>query len=162
MFLLDFHLSDFHLSDFRNSLVAAMNCYKKKQCLCCWWWWWWLCQVFLLSKVEGWAFFFAPKVASCRRLQLDCNSIVLIILLQLGLFVGRMSSSNPGHPEFSSSLPRSHRLAPRVWCRCQREANQIHPRINHPCATAAWVRLFMALVKEALVKEALVCSRGNM
>ena len=29
MFLLDFHLSDFHLSDFRNSLVAAMNCYKK-------------------------------------------------------------------------------------------------------------------------------------
>ena len=29
---------------------------------------------------------------------------------------------------------------------------------NHPCATAAWVKLFMALVKEALVKEALtVC-----
>ena len=74
MFLLDFHLSDLHLSDFRNSLVAAMNCYKK-QCLCCWWWWWWLCQVFLLSKVEGWAFFF--RTQSCilqkiaTRLQLN-------------------------------------------------------------------------------------------
>lgn len=27
----------------------------------------------------------------------------------------------------------------RVWCRCQREANQIHPRTDHSCATAEWV-----------------------
>lgn len=68
MFLLDFHLSDFHLSDFRNSLVAAMNRYKKTMPV--------LLVVVVavpgvLSKGEGWAFFFAPKVASCRRLQLN-------------------------------------------------------------------------------------------